>query len=191
MFTRIDDIPSTMDHGTAFLCLCVGIVSCKLQPASEECRPGGCAGGVDVVVSQPDGWRCQGVNVGSHKRAGRIRKPNVCITLVVGQAANKMNLDCRASGSFGLALFLKLTWIWYLVAWLKHKGEERRTIGVSSEKKIWYKLRMGTCRSELKRWSEGLSTFEWIVASARVYSVHQHLRPHAHCTCNKSNYSPV
>ena len=92
LFTRIDDIPSN-DHGTAFLCLCVGIVSCKLQPASEEGRPGGCTSGVDVVVGQPDGRCCQGVNVGSHKRAGRIREPNVCITLVVGQAANKMNLE--------------------------------------------------------------------------------------------------
>ena len=103
-----DDIPSK-DHVTAFLCLYVGIVSCRLQPAGEEGRPGGCASGVDVVVGQPDGRRCQGVNVGSHKRAGRIREPNVCITLVVGQAANKMYLDCRAFGFFGLAMFLKLT----------------------------------------------------------------------------------
>ena len=61
-----------------------------LQPAGKEGSPGGCASRVDVVVGQTDGGGCQGVNVGRHKGARRIGEPNVCVTLVVGQAANKI-----------------------------------------------------------------------------------------------------
>ena len=68
--------------------VCMSVI-CEFQPASEECRPGGCACGVDVVVRQSDGRGCQGVDVGRHKGGRGIGEPNVCVTLVVGQAANK------------------------------------------------------------------------------------------------------
>ena len=75
-----------------------------LQPAGKEGSPGGCASRVDVVVGQTDGGGCQGVNVGRHKRRGRIGEPNVCITLVVSQAANNIGFKIRPKFWFCFAL---------------------------------------------------------------------------------------
>ena len=56
------------------------------QPASEQGRPGRCAGGVHIVVVQLDRRGGQQVDVRSHKRARGVCETDVGVPLVIGQA---------------------------------------------------------------------------------------------------------